>query len=63
MRSVHARVEIAGLTREKKIEATAKSAGFELELPAGPTMLLTTLRRQDGKEHGAYFASIEPVDD
>ena len=38
------------------------SAIFEVSLPAGPAMLQASLRRSDGKEHGAYFAEVERLD-
>ena len=31
--------------------------------PGRPTELLTTLRRKDGTEHGAYFAAVRWLGD
>ena len=62
MEMVAARVAIAGVERDLALETDATEARFQLELPAGPTMLLTTLRRPDGTEHGAYYASVRRVD-
>ncbi len=59
MDSVHAAVAIAGLEAGRELEPAATRASFRLRLPAGPTKLLTTLRRSDGEEHGAYFASVQ----
>ena len=38
------------------------TADFQVELPAGPTELKTTLVAPDGKEHGAYFVTLERMD-
>ena len=61
--STAAKIEIAGQTLEQVIadpdEAT--SVVFELELPAGPTELSTSLTTPKGKTHGAYFAKVERV--
>lgn len=40
------------------VDPDALSARFELALPAGPTMLHTTLVRPDGKQHGAYHTTV-----
>ncbi|MEM7309148.1 MAG: arylsulfatase [Planctomycetota bacterium] len=55
---VQAEVEIAGLRETLKVQPVATSARFVVRLPAGPTELKTLLRRADGTEHGAYFASV-----
>ncbi|CAN0508760.1 unnamed protein product, partial [Discosporangium mesarthrocarpum] len=62
MGAVHARLAIAGVEAEKAIEPDATEVTFRVALERGPAMLLTTLRREDGKEHGAYFASIRSVE-
>ena len=61
MDAVHASVAIGGIERGRRLEPTATSASFTVHLPAGPADLLTTLRRTDGEEHGAYFASVRRV--
>jgi len=33
--------------------------GFDVELPAGPAKLTTTLTREDGKTFGAYYVKVE----
>ena len=58
MGCVLARVELAGASLEQGLEPDQPSASFEVELDPGPVDLLTTLRRESGEEHGAYFASI-----
>ena len=62
MEMVHASVEVGGVEASSDVEPTATSATFRLQLPSGPTELLTTLRRTDGTEHGAYFASVRRLD-
>jgi hypothetical protein len=58
MDAVHASVSIGGASGELELEPSDTHASFRLVLPAGPTELATTLRRSDGAEHGAYFASV-----
>ena len=62
--STAASIEIAGQTLSMEIgdpnETT--SANFEVALPAGPTELTTTLTSPDGKQHGAYFATVERIE-
>ena len=62
--STNAKIEIAGQAIEKKIESPQADASvsFDVELPVGPTELLTTLTAPNGKTHGAYFASVERVE-
>ncbi len=61
MGCIKAKVEIAGESREKEIDATADHARFELDLKAGPGMLQSWLTREDGKSFGAYFVWVERV--
>jgi arylsulfatase A-like enzyme len=63
MDTVHAAVEIGAEKAEMEVDPAATSASFRLRLPAGPTELLGTLRRADGVEHGAYFASVRWLGD
>jgi arylsulfatase A-like enzyme len=63
MDAVHAAVRIGGAAAATGLEPEACLARFRLRLPAGPTELLTTLRRPDGTEHGAYFASVRFLGD
>ncbi len=62
MGCVEASIEVAGVRATKPVAGDDRSASFEVTLPAGPTMLLTKLRRADGEEHGAYFAEVERLD-
>jgi len=56
-----AKIEIAGKTAEQPVEAESKGVVFEIELPAGPTELVTSLFDQDGKSGGAYFTEVELI--
>ncbi len=58
MDTSHAALEIAGVSAATDLTIEAPYARFRLRLPAGPTELLTRLRRADGAEHGAYFTSV-----
>ena len=58
MECTGASVAIGGVDQSTEVEPMATRATFELELPAGPTFLRTTLRRASGEENGAYFASV-----
>ncbi len=57
-----ARIEIAGVTAEQAVEADSRAVVFEIDLPAGPTELVTWL--YDGKDRagGAYFTEVELLD-
>lgn len=58
-----AAIEIAGqkMTTQIADPQTAVTADFVVTLPAGPTELTTTLTTVAGKQHGAYFANIQPA--
>ncbi|MEM6570260.1 MAG: arylsulfatase [Planctomycetota bacterium] len=58
MGATTAEIEIGGVERTMDIDPEAIRATFKVELPAGPTELLTTLTRTDGERHGAYFARV-----
>ncbi|MCK5943017.1 MAG: arylsulfatase [Planctomycetes bacterium] len=62
MDCVHASIALGDVEAATELAPTDRSASFEVELAAGPAMLATTLRRQDGKEHGAYFAQVQRLD-
>ena len=58
-----AKIEIAGLTMEQPVEAGSKGVFFEIDLPSGPTELVTYLYDKSGKAGGAYFTEVElPTD-
>ena len=59
MGMVHASVSIRGREAEQELGPETTEARFRLDLTSGPTELVTTLRRPDGTEHGAYFVDIE----
>jgi hypothetical protein len=56
-----AKIEIAGQTIEKPVEPGSTGVTFELNLPAGPTQLVTYLFDKSGKAGGAYFAEVEAL--
>ena len=62
MGCVRASLKLGAMRVQKVLKAADREATFEVELPAGPALLLTTLRREDGKEHGAYFAEVARID-
>jgi len=59
IKAVRAKVEIAGLERTKKVESESKGVIFELDLPAGPTKLVTHLYDDRDRAGGAYFTEVE----
>jgi arylsulfatase A-like enzyme len=59
--AVHAKIEIAGKTMESKVEPGSKGVVFEIDLPAGPTELLTYLYDAKGEAGGAYFTEVEAL--
>jgi hypothetical protein len=61
MECVKAQVAIAGQHREAMLSVADTQATIRVTLPAGPTELVTTLTREDGKEHGAYYASVSKM--
>ena len=58
MDMVEARLRIGGVDKSQTLEKSDTAASFRLDLKAGPTLLETWLTRPDGKQHGAYFATI-----
>jgi arylsulfatase A-like enzyme len=67
MNCAHASLELGKVRVGKDVDPAETHATFVVDLPAGPTMLRTTLRRAagklgGGKEHGAYFAAIRALD-
>ena len=56
-----AKIEIASKTMERPVEAGSRGVAFEIDLPAGPTELVTYLYDKNGKAGGAYFTEVEAV--
>lgn len=54
-----AKIEIAGKTAELPVKPGSKGVIFELDLPAGPTKLVTYLYNKKGQAGGAYFTEVE----
>ena len=59
---LRAKVEIAGQERERAVAPGSQGVVFEMDLPAGPTELLTYLYDNKGKAGGAYFTDVEWLD-
>ena len=56
-----AKIEIAGQTVEQPVKAGSKGVVFEIDLPTGPTELVTYLYDRKGNAGGAYFAEVEAL--
>ena len=56
-----AKIEIAGKTKEQPVAPQSQGVVFELELPAGPTELVTYLYDAKGRAGGAYFTEVEAI--
>jgi arylsulfatase A-like enzyme len=56
-----AKIEIAGFVREQKVELGSHGVVFDVDLPAGPTELVTYLYDKDDKAGGAYFTDVEAL--
>jgi hypothetical protein len=57
--AMKAKIQIAGKTAEKAVGAGSTGVVFELDLPAGPTELVTHLFDRKGGAGGAYFTEVE----
>lgn len=56
-----AKIEIAGKVEEKPVESGSKGIVFEIDLPKGPTELVTYLYDEKGEAGGAYFTEVEKL--
>jgi arylsulfatase A-like enzyme len=54
-----ARLRLGTVDRTMEVDAEAKAAVFELDLPGGPGELQTWLMSSDGTERGAYYVYAE----
>ncbi|MCA9147070.1 MAG: arylsulfatase [Planctomycetaceae bacterium] len=59
IKAVRARVVIAGQERTREVEPGSKGVVFNIDLPAGPTELLTYLYDENDRAGGAYFTEVE----
>ena len=57
-----AKIEIAGQILEQPVAVESKGVVFEIDLPTGPTELVTYLYDKQGKAGGAYFTEVEALD-
>jgi arylsulfatase A-like enzyme len=58
---VKAEMEIAGQKLVKEIPAGSKGVVFEVDLPQGPTELVTKIYNDKGEAGGAYFTEVEAL--
>ena len=56
-----AEIRIAGQEKECLVEPGSTAVVFEMELPAGPSELLTFLYDESGQAGGAYFTEVEAL--
>ncbi|MGJ8672676.1 arylsulfatase [Rubritalea sp.] len=61
VKAVRAKLEIAGKTMESAVNPGTTGVEFEIDLPAGPSELLTYLYTENGKAGGAYFTDVELI--
>jgi arylsulfatase A-like enzyme len=59
IKAEHAVLKISGLEKSSAIKPGSLGVEFNVDLPAGPTKLLTYLHTKDGKVGGAYFVNVE----
>jgi hypothetical protein len=57
--AVRAKIQVAGQTKESDVLPESKGVVFEMNLPAGPTELVTWLYDEQGAAGGAYFTEVE----
>ena len=67
MGCVHASLAVGKVHVAIDLLPSMTKASFVVDLPAGPAMLLTTLRQTSdqpagGVAHGAYFVSVRAID-
>ncbi len=56
-----ASINIAGKTIEQQVKPNSKAVVFEINLPKGPTQLITKLYNKNGESGGAYFTEVEAL--
>lgn len=59
--AVRAKIQIAGIEKEVSIATVSTGVVFELDLPQGPTELVTYLFNGAGEAGGAYFTEVEAL--
>ena len=57
--AVEARLWVGESRFSAGVQPDAAGCSFEVALEAGPAEVLTTLVREDGQEHGAYWCAVE----
>ncbi len=61
IQAVRAAIQIADQRAESLVEPDAAGVVFELDLPAGPTVLRTWLFDETNQAGGAYFTDVEAL--
>ncbi|MGA0900843.1 MAG: arylsulfatase [Luteolibacter sp.] len=61
MEQKSARLSIGGFDQRIELKPEDTFAAFKVDLPAGPTMLLSELERPNGDASGAYYVMVELV--
>ena len=59
VKAVRAKIQIAGQEKESDVKPGSKGVVFEMDLPAGPTELVTYLYDEKGQAGGAYFTDVQ----
>lgn len=62
MKQKAARLSIGGFDQRIELKPEDTFAAFKVDLPAGPTMLLSELERPNGDASGAYYVMVELVE-
>ena len=60
--AVRAKIEIAGQEHTAAVDEGSKAVVFEVDLPAGPTELVTYLYDEKDRAGGAYFTEVEALE-
>lgn len=60
-KTIRAKVEIAGLTKECVVKPRSNGVVIEMDLPAGETEQVTYLYNETGEAGGAYFTEVEAL--
>ncbi|TWT91202.1 arylsulfatase [Neorhodopirellula pilleata] len=56
-----AKIQIAGLEKQSMVEPDTRGVVFEIDLPVGPTELMTFLYDKQDRAGGAYFTEVEAL--
>ena len=62
LQAVRARIEIAGQEQTSTVDTGSQGVVFEVDLPVGPTELVTYLYDEKDRAGGAYFTEVEALE-